>query len=43
MIYLTQGKIKLAKKTLLVLRFINEVLGANVDWDEETQEIKITR
>lgn len=30
-------------RTFVPVRFISEVLNANVDWNEETQEIKITR
>ena len=36
-------RILMNNRTFVPLRFINEVLGAEVNWDEETQEIKITR
>jgi len=36
-------RILMNNRTFVPLRFINEILGAKVNWDEETQEIKITR
>ncbi|MGI6606988.1 MAG: stalk domain-containing protein [Peptococcia bacterium] len=30
-------------RTFVPVRFISEVLNATVDWNEEIQEIKITR
>jgi hypothetical protein len=36
-------RILMNNRTFVPLRFINEILGAKVNWNEETREIQITR